>query len=72
MIFSLSGFTYLFAYEKEINRISATMAKKITQAGKSRVAVVDFTDLRGNVTELGRFIAEEFSVKGGRVEPRCN
>ena len=26
------------------------------------IAVVDFTDLQGNVTELGRFLAEEFSV----------
>ena len=38
------------------------MAEKIVSAGKSRIAVVDFTDLQGNVTEFGRFIAEEFSV----------
>ena len=62
IIFSLWNPHCLLAYEKEINRLSATMAEKITQAGKSRVAVVDFTDLQGNVTELGRFIAEEFSV----------
>lgn len=50
------------AYEKEINTLSAAMAEKIANAGKTRVAVVDFTDLQGNVTEFGRFIAEEFSV----------
>lgn len=50
------------AYEKEINNISAAMAEKIAAAGKTKVAVVDFTDLQGNVTELGRFIAEEFST----------
>lgn len=50
------------AYEKEINHISATMAKKIAAVGKTKVAVVDFTDLSGEVTLLGRFIAEEFSV----------
>jgi len=50
------------AYEKEITRLSATMAEKISAANKTKVAVVDFTDLSGNVTYLGRFIAEEFSV----------
>ncbi len=50
------------AYENEINEIAAQMAENIANSGKSCVAVVDFTDLQGNVTELGRFIAEEFSV----------
>ncbi len=51
-----------WAYEKEIRELSAVMAENITKAGKTRIAVVDFTDLYGNVTELGRFIAEEFAV----------
>lgn len=50
------------AYEQEINSLSTAMAEKIVTAGKKTVAVVDFTDLQGNVTELGRFLAEEFSV----------
>ncbi len=50
------------AYEKEIKSLSSTMAENIDKAGKKTIAVVDFTDLQGNVTELGRFIAEEFSV----------
>jgi TolB-like protein len=40
----------------------AGLADRIAQVGKKRIAVVDFTDLQGNVTELGRFLAEEFSV----------
>ncbi len=40
----------------------ANLADRIAQVGKKRIAVVDFTDLQGNVTELGRFLAEEFSV----------
>ncbi len=66
MFFSL---TYLLlhlnitmAYEKEIRSLSVALAENIAKAGKKRVAVVDFTDLQGNVTELGRFIAEEISV----------
>lgn len=50
------------AYEKEIKSISSTLAENIAKAGKRMIAVVDFTDLQGNVTELGRFLAEEFSV----------
>lgn len=53
---------YSFAYEKELKSISTAMSEKIARAGKKTVAVVDFTDLQGNVTELGRFVAEEFSV----------
>ncbi|MGX9726028.1 MAG: FlgO family outer membrane protein [Candidatus Electronema sp. VV] len=50
-----------FGYEKEIEELSAQMAEKIAGKGKKTVAVVDFTDLQGNVTELGRFLAEELS-----------
>jgi len=50
------------AYENEIRSLSNAMAENIAKAGKKRIAVVDFTDLQGNVTELGRFIAEEMSV----------
>lgn len=50
-----------WGYEKEIDNLSNAMADKIAKAGKKTVAVVDFTDLDGNVTQLGRFIAEELS-----------
>ncbi len=53
---------HIMAYEQEINSLSTAMAEKIAKAGKKTIAVVDFTDLQGNVTELGRFLAEEFSV----------
>ena len=67
-----------WGYEKEIEQLSATMAEKIAAKGKKTVAVVDFTDLEGNVTQLDRFIAEEFSValassgKGFRVIDRTH
>lgn len=53
---------YAFAYEHEIKSISSSIAESITKSGKRTIAVVDFTDLQGNVTELGRFIAEELSI----------
>ena len=60
--FFLPGIQSSMAYEKQIQSLSAFMAGKIAAAGKKSIAVVDFTDLQGNVTELGRFLAEEFSV----------
>jgi TolB-like protein len=51
-----------FAYEDEINKLATEMATKINEKNKKKLAVVDFTDLQGNVTELGRFISEEMSV----------
>jgi TolB-like protein len=58
----LSAHSFALAFEKEVNNLSSSMAEKIADAGKAKIAVVDFTDLQGNVTELGRFLAEEFSV----------
>jgi TolB-like protein len=48
-------------FEKEIDQLSGKIAEKIAAASKKKIAVVDFTDLDGIVTELGRFLAEEFS-----------
>lgn len=63
MVIMVMSFTSsLMAYEGEISNLSTTMAAKIAKAGKKTIAVVDFTDLQGNVTELGRFLAEELSI----------
>ena len=62
ILLSLFASSPLWAYEKEINTLSAAMAEKIVKAGRTSVAVVDFTDFKGSVTQLGRFIAEEFST----------
>lgn len=58
----LSTQIFLFSYEKEIKNISRELAGKIEESGKKSIAVVDFNDLQGNITELGRFLAEEFST----------
>ena len=62
IIFLFSCPMHSMGYEKEIKNLSNLMADQIATAGKKTIAVVDFTDLQGNVTELGRFLAEEFSV----------
>ena len=79
LVVLVAAFTpQLAAYEQEIARLASAMAEKISRTGKTRVAVVDFTDLQGRVTELGRFLAEEFSValagsdRGFRVVDRTH
>jgi TolB-like protein len=51
-----------FAYEKELKELSATLAENIANSGKKSIAVVDFVNLNGQVTDGGRFFAEEFTV----------
>lgn len=54
--------TVSLAYENEIRAISDSIAETIQNSGRRTTAVVDFTDLNGIVTELGRFLSEELSV----------
>lgn len=61
-LFYVSSAGISFAYEKEVNSFSASIAEKIAGNGKKTVTVINFTDLQGNMTEIGRFFAEEFSV----------
>lgn len=60
------------AYEREIKTLSSALAEYISKRTVNTVAVVDFTDLQGNVTELGRFLAEELSgelsTSGQKIE----
>ncbi len=62
LLMSVISFSKAIAYENEIDNFSTDMIKKINSRGNIRIAVTDFTNLQGNVTELGRFIAEEISV----------
>jgi len=60
--FTFSNLKLANCYEKEVGVLVTTISEKISEAGKKTVAVADFTDLQGNVTELGRFIAEQVSI----------
>ena len=48
--------------EAPMEQLSRSMAEKIAASGIKTVAVVDFTDLQGNVTESGKLLAEDFSA----------
>jgi hypothetical protein len=55
---------------KEIDALASNIAGQIPTASNKKVAVFDFTDLQGNATELGRFLAEELSIALPRTQGR--
>lgn len=46
---------------QDLRATAADLSQHISASGRKSVAVTDFTDLDGNPTELGRYLAEEFS-----------
>ena len=49
-------------FEEDIDAIRVKLSQKIEAAQLKNIAVIDFTDVHSNVTELGRFVAEELST----------
>ena len=71
VIFFLGVFTLIISpinsfsqsdYEKQTAAFSIDLANKIKASNKTRVAVSDFLDNDGNLTELGKAIAEDIGV----------
>lgn len=48
--------------DKELSSLAAKLAAQVKENGKKKVTVLDFTDLQGGSSELGRYIAEELTV----------
>jgi TolB-like protein len=67
-----------FSQGPAVDSLSARLSEIAIRSGRKTVAVVDFTDLQGCVTELGRYMAEDVSValvnnaKGFEVIDRTN
>ena len=53
---------FCYGFESEFSTIAKESAEQVKKTKIKTIAVVDFTNLNGGVTELGRFIAEELSV----------
>lgn len=45
-----------------ISNLTTNLASKINSQGKKKVAVIDFTDLDGGSSELGKYVAEQLTV----------
>lgn len=56
----------LCGHAQEMDTELATLAQKLAapvkENGRKKVTVLDFTDLQGNTSELGRYIAEQLTV----------
>lgn len=49
------------AHTQDFGSLATKVSQQIIASGRKSVAVTDFTDLDGSPTELGRYVAEEFS-----------
>lgn len=50
------------SYDKELTELATAVSKSLKENERKKATVLDFMDLQGNTSELGRFIAEQFSV----------
>jgi TolB-like protein len=50
-------------FETEVSNLTNTVAAAVEKADLKAITVANFTDLRGNDSELGRFLADEVSTK---------
>ena len=49
--------------DQEMSGLAAKISKSLVAQGYKSVAALDFTDLQGQPTELGRFLSEELAVE---------
>jgi len=52
-----------FELDVQLNYLSSDMVKSLTQEKKSKVAIVEFPDLNGNVSDFGKYVAEELTTR---------
>ncbi len=62
MLAGVNGLSCAWAQDREVQGLAVSMAEGIGNSPRQVVGVADFTDLQGNVTELGRFLAEQLSI----------
>ncbi len=61
VVFSMFSATPAHAYEAELKQMANSLAYQMQAAGHYRGTVLDFTDLQGKRTELGRQLANELA-----------
>lgn len=52
-----------WAQQNDLKQVASSLARDVNAADRHTITVTDFTDLQGNVTELGRFIADELGAQ---------
>jgi TolB-like protein len=49
--------------DQRVSDLSQQISSGLTENQKRTIAVVEFVDLKGNVTDFGRFLAEELITR---------
>ncbi|HPR18298.1 MAG TPA: FlgO family outer membrane protein [Candidatus Cloacimonadota bacterium] len=49
--------------DEQMNRLTSQIIASFNQSNVRKIAVIEFADLEGNVTQLGRFLAEELLTR---------
>jgi curli biogenesis system outer membrane secretion channel CsgG len=62
LCFVLGGRALAQDIDTELANLTEKLATQITDQGKKKIAVIDFTDLQGGTSELGKYIAEQMNV----------
>lgn len=55
--------------EEGIEELAQQISKNMTEKGKKKIAVVEFSDLDGNITAFGQFLAEELITQLFMISP---
>jgi TolB-like protein len=63
LLFSLNITLAQSSMAQQIGELNRQIATKVTAKNKTTIAVVEFADLEGNVTNFGRFMAEELITR---------
>lgn len=50
-------------FDSQLDELNSQIAKSLTLHNKSTIAVLDFSDTLGNITNLGRYISAELSTR---------
>ena len=62
LCFVLCGHALAQDMDTELANLTEKLATQIKDQGKKKIAVIDFTDLQGGTSELGKYIAEQLNV----------
>jgi len=49
--------------DNSLSDLTTQIANSITEDGKKKIAVIEFSDLEGNVTQFGKYLAEELITR---------
>ena len=58
-----AGVAHAQSLDQEMPALAANLTKALVAQGSKNVATIDFTDLQGQPTELGRFLSERLAVE---------